>query len=439
MSFDDIIISSPIWITAFFAVIITGIYFDPNLVYLFANTLSYAVLKLLVDTSPYWLPVFMGVVFWKAWMNYVRADYISKCTSVLLEIKLPQEIAKSPLAMETVLMSLYQTGMETTFIDRNWKGQVRAVFSLEIVSIEGQVKFYIHTLKKFKTLIETNLHSHYQGIEVHEATDYSKSVYFDPKKIVVYTINYKKGMIDAYPIKTYTDYGIDKEQVDEENKIDPLNHVLEFFAAVPHGHQAWLQIVIRAHKGEQRKHGTWFEKTDRWKDEGKAEVEKIRAEAIPKDQIEEGVTKFPNPTKGQQERIAAIERCISKFAFDTGIRSIYFGPVKTFDGSNISSMRAILRSFSDPHLNNIKPVGGMDRFDYPWEDFRDIRKNIIRRNAFDAYKRRSFFFPPHIGESHVFNVEELATMFHLPGKVATTQNLNRIPSKKSDAPSNLPI
>ena len=37
------------------------------------------------------------------------------------------------------------------------------------------------------------------------------------------------------------------------------------------------------------------------------------------------------------------------------------------------------------------------------------------------------------------NGEELATLYHLPGAVATTPTLTRIPSKKSEAPANLPV
>ena len=38
----------------------------------------------------------------------------------------------------------------------------------------------------------------------------------------------------------------------------------------------------------------------------------------------------------------------------------------------------------------------------------------------------------------VMTTEELATMFHLPGKVAVTPTLGRIPSTRGEAPPNLP-
>jgi hypothetical protein len=39
----------------------------------------------------------------------------------------------------------------------------------------------------------------------------------------------------------------------------------------------------------------------------------------------------------------------------------------------------------------------------------------------------------------ILNTEELATIFHFPGQVAGTPTLERVPSKKAEAPSNLPI
>jgi hypothetical protein len=39
----------------------------------------------------------------------------------------------------------------------------------------------------------------------------------------------------------------------------------------------------------------------------------------------------------------------------------------------------------------------------------------------------------------VLSTEELATLYHFPGAIAATPSINRIPSKKSEAPANLPI
>src|SRR3989344_1782061 len=57
-------------------------------------------------------------------------------------------------------------------------------------------------------------------------------------------------------------------------------------------------------------------------------------------------------------------------------------------------MNALL---TDGEKKEIKGAGGrgMVRWDYPWEDFRGIRKAIMKRNLFFFYKHRAYFFVPY--------------------------------------------
>ena len=86
-----------------------------------------------------------------------------------------------------------------------------------------------------------------------------------------------------------------------------------------------------------------------------------------------------------------------------------------------------------------KEVKWNEFFDYPWEDFRNIRKDYMKRKILAAYKNRSFFHPPYKKKHFVMSSEELATIFHLPGKAVETSSLNRVVSRKAEAPANLPI
>ena len=99
-------------------------------------------INLLIDFAPFWVPLILGIIFFKVWMSYIRYDFVLKSGSVLLEIKIPKETFKSPLAMEIFFTSLYQTG-SATFSELYWIGKVRPWFSLELASIGGQVKFFI--------------------------------------------------------------------------------------------------------------------------------------------------------------------------------------------------------------------------------------------------------------------------------------------------------
>jgi hypothetical protein len=89
-------------------------------------------------------------------------------------------------------------------------------------------------------------------------------------------------------------------------------------------------------------------------------------------------------------------------------------------------------------LNGFKP-GYYTAFDYPWEDFREIRLNRRKWRMFDAYRRRQYFYPPYKRPHFVLSAEEVATIYHFPGMVAATPTLPHIESKKGEPPVNLPI
>src|SRR3989338_8026225 len=87
-----------------------------------------------------WGPLVAVWLAQKLWLDYVRLDFIRKNYEfILLEIKLPRTIDKTPMAMELVLQALHQGGTYNWY-DKWWLGKVRPWFSLEIVSIEGEVR-----------------------------------------------------------------------------------------------------------------------------------------------------------------------------------------------------------------------------------------------------------------------------------------------------------
>jgi gas vesicle protein len=248
---------------------------------------------------------------------------------------------------------------------------------------------------------------------------------------------------EAYPIRTYVDFGLDKDPK-EEFKVDPLVPFLELLGSIGPNQQLWMQIMVQAHK-KVREPGHLFKKYDAWKEGAQKEVNKILMRdketkvAGVRDE-ETGFTKMPSISKGEQEVVEAIERSLTKQAFDAGIRVVYLAEKDFFNGANIGSIIGSFKQFTSENLNGFK-MGGpwLNNFEYPWQDYRDIRKNRLSKWVIMAYKRRSFFHPPFDGKPLVLNSEELATLFHFPGAVASTPTLERIPSKKSEAPANLPI
>jgi len=225
----------------------------------------------LLDISQYilgsiyvWLPIVLVFTFWQVWVYYVRAYYIANVKWTLLEVKLPREIAKTPKAMEIALHALHQT-RDGSLTVKYWEGFQRAWFSLEIASFEGEIHFFIRTQSFFRRLVESQIYAQYPGVELVEVDDYTESAsYGKPgSDLQLFGTEFTFTKEDAYPIKTYVDFGM-VENLEEEQKVDPITHFLEFMGSIGPGEQIWFQVLARATKDRFLKPGTWFKKED-WK------------------------------------------------------------------------------------------------------------------------------------------------------------------------------
>lgn len=391
------------------------------------------ILYFLFISSPIFIVLFIGAITWYTWLEYTKAKFRAKNKRILLEIKVPQNIEKSPLAMELALMGMYITGREGTFFDRNIKGKSRPYFSLEITSFAGEIHFYIWTEMDLKDMIESQIYAQYPNVEILEVSDYTKDIVFDPTKNNVWGAEFIKTASDVIPIKTYIDYGMDKDQ-EEEYRIDPITATLELLGSLKADQQIWIQFIIRAHKKERTviDKKTGKKKKVDWTHFAEEEKKKIL------DKLK-GDEKTParRATKGEEAVISAIERNVSKLAFDTGIRVVYFAQKDAYKQIVASGLNGVFKQYNAFNLNSFKPNNATS-FDYPWQDFRDMRLNKRRIKMLNYYKKRKFFGVSGRGV-FAMSIEELATMYHFPGSSVTTPTFSRIMSKKSEPPANLPI
>jgi hypothetical protein len=393
-------------------------------------------------------PFALGKEFFHKWTKYVRAKWESGQKKIVLELQIPKGEAKSPLAMELFITALHQTSGEGTWYDKYVLGKTRGWFSLELVSFEGSIHFFICTRERWKMWIESQLYAQFPDIEIRTVDDYVKKVNFNLDEYDMFAADYVKANASHLPIKTYTSFGLEKDP-EEEFKVDPITPLLEHLASLGRGEQFWLQIGVRAHKKEIKKPDAWFEKVD-WKHAGEADIKKLmKRDEKPKEG--EVVIKDLSMTKGEKEKVEAIERSLSKLAFDTVIRGVYIGKKENFNGATGGTFAGLMRPFNTAHLNSFKPVNTVD-FDYPWQDYNKFKESKNKLNHFKVYKERQFFFPDYFPsqnyfiipskykvEPFVMTTEELATIYHFPGDVARTPSLSRVVAKKAEPPANLPI
>jgi hypothetical protein len=382
----------------------------------------------------------LGVWSWRLWVKYVNLLFVTKIEWVNIEIRIPKELYKSPAAMELILINaFYQSGGTGNWYQKYWQGNVRMWFSLEIVSIEGALYFFIRTPKKFKGLIESQIYAQYPQAELMEVPDYTLEVARARTKEewsifgTEFVLDKKKN--EAFPIKTYIDYDMDKALVEEAQRIDPMSGTLEYMAAVGKNEHVWFQLLITPDTKRFPVEGSWFETMD-WRKKMLLDLEALKAKFKPKDKD----TPAPMVTKNDQEIINSLERAVNKFGFDCGIRVMYLAKKENFNANNIPGLMGMFRQYTTYHGNGFGPKNATG-FDYPWQDFTGARVKAKKEEMFEAYCARSYFQQPH-AEGRVpfiLNTEEIATIYHFPGSVLETPTFKRIDSKKSEPPQNLPI
>jgi len=411
------------------------------------NIVAFA-LSMALFLAPLWLPILLLGSIWPLWVAWRRSEFIATQKFIVLEIKPPRTIIKTPLAMEAVLAGMFLTGGEATWYKKYVLGSIRPSWSLEIASLEGRVHFYIWMREGLRRLFEAHMYAQYPGVHIVEAPDYTRLISGTNEEWGIWGCDYKKtSEKDSLPIKTYVEYGLDKVQKEPE-QVDPFANLIEFMSSIGKDEYLWVQFIFRAHKGEKYRKKNKAGKPYTWKDEAEETIQEIRDKT--RDTYTDPATGesrpgFPNPTRGQMDRMAAIERNVSKQAFDVGGRSIYFAQPHSFVGSTISGMIGLFKQFSSEGWNGVAPTAWMMQFDdYPWEIGVDRLKNKVRCGLVEAYRRRQFFYPPFspFGTPEkkvmVMSTEELATVFHIPSRAIETPGLERIQSATSEAPANLP-
>ncbi len=399
-------------------------------------------------------PFVLAISATSAFTDYRRSQYFLSLKYVLLEINVPKESVKTPLAMEVLLSVFNQVGGEATFWDRIIKGKTRPWFSLEIAAIDGQIHFFIWTREEFSRLIEQQVYAEYPGAIVNKVEDYTKKVEYDPKDKKLLCVEYTLGGDNAesiYPIRTYNDFNLQDEKVESELRVDPLNFLLEFLSQTQPGEQFWIQFVIRAHKGSDPdwskrnwlSPSTWGKKKDDWSSAAVKEIAKIKEEMVKKaDKKKDPDAKdqIMVATKGQADRIAGIERKISKIAFDVGVRTIYLADKDKANKAAKGIAMALLKPYDTSAKNYFFPQDKAS-FKYPWEDFAGVREEERRGESFLSFQKRAFFFFPKRSYSKtiILNIEELATLYHFPSTSVLAPAVSKIMSKHSEPPPNLPI
>jgi len=371
----------------------------------------------LILPAPLW---FIFKPMWSKWAAGKR--WVEVYKPVLLKIKIPKNQQASTKAMESTLAGLWGAiGTVKTVFDQEIDGNFQDYFSLEIASQEGDVGFYIFTSEKMRPLAERAFYAHFPDIEIVEAEDYTKSV---PETIPDKQWDMWAGKLflkkDQFrPIRTYPSF----EDTETGEIVDPLANFLEILGSLGPGEHGWVQIQATPLPQDKR-------------DEGYKVIEEILA----KYNIGEGAQVDPSDPgqfakllpPPEMDMIKAINSKIGKPAFTCQVLFAYIARREVFVPSTAHSISGAFVQTESGNLNYLT----LDKY-YSTSAYyigAKMRKAISQRRILDLFREREFQ-----GVTSIFNVEELATLFHFPTISMKVPSLPRMDSRRASAPSNLPV
>ncbi|MBI2450016.1 MAG: hypothetical protein HYV47_00610 [Candidatus Nealsonbacteria bacterium] len=424
----------------------------------------------------WWVP--MPFVLWRPFLFFWRwwrmETWMFAQKKVLLEIKMPKEVLKPLKAMEQVFSAIWGNTFDPPDWYEYWfEGKDLDSVQLEMVSLGGEPHLFVRCSEGRRNAIEASIYSQYPEAEILQADDYIKYVPQDlpNKDWEMWGTDYILQKSDVFPIKTYSKFFEEQESIDEEKRVDPLATLLEGMAKLGPGEQLWIQIAASPVLSvtDIKAGGTYdFVK------EGRKVADKLaKREAAPKQKpilteiFEEVVYgKAPGPeekkveifpaelrlTPGEKDVVEAVENKVAKRCFMCFARFIYLAKRDVYFGGAKAIPFGFFNQFATENLNSPRPYPQtltkikhyitFINLPIPISPFRLRRLFVRKRKLFFRYiKRFPPLFPKSSGKtSFILNTEELATIFHFPGRmVAPAPFVSRVESKRGEAPPGLPM
>lgn len=326
----------------------------------------------------------------------------------VLQILVPRENDKTPLAAEQMFASLHG-------ILRDSKKSLDIV-SFEIVStLEGGIRFYAVVPRHLAEFVEGQIYAQYPNADIRRVQDYTSNKREVQTFVSTGIIELDKSFI--FPIKTFRNF-----------EVDPLAAVTSAISDLKAGEESWVQFNLRPvanyWQEESKKYITEVK-------EGKSGVSTIGEmvlkfiQAVSKSLQTSSTNKGSTPKEvvklapGAQEELTQIETKMLKLGFEVGIRIITKSPDQIRSEQILRDLVASFKQFTTAHLNS----------------FVHSEPTQTPVEIYDEYIKRKLIAEPE----DILNIEELASVYHLPNVSVETPNIQWSRARKAEPPMDLPL
>lgn len=316
--------------------------------------------------------------------------------SVLL-LQVPRTNEKKELAAEQMLASLHGLllSSQATFLGSK---STRERVSFEIAVKAKRIGFYVWVPQYLKSFVEEQIYAQYPTVHISEVPDYTITDVHAEN--VALCTELKLTANEALPVKTFPSF-----------EVDPLAAITATLAQFEVNEEAWMQVVVRPALDN------WYKKSESYAASirgGKTSTKGLfKALWAPP----ESDTSAPKLAEHESARANAAEEKSHKLAYEVVVRIVYRGANQPQARMRMQAITASFKQFNTTYLN------GFAQKTYTSSDY-DV----------DMYRRRAF---PKRG--FVLNIEEVASLYHLPHTNVETPNILWASAKTAEPPATLPI
>jgi Type IV secretion-system coupling protein DNA-binding domain len=359
-----------------------------------------------------WLPIVL-VLAYLTWRNYRKLDVAKvPIESDLLILEIPKANDKSELAAEQLFASLH--GIFRDKDELKFNNGVQEHLSFEIASVNGQIRFYAWVPRTLRSFVEGQIYSQYPTVQIREADeDY---VAHEGTHSVVYSSEITLTDNEMLPIKTFQSF-----------EVDPLAGITGTLAKLEStGEEVWIQILARPIADD------WHKRSDKWVSDvkkGKSSTSLSGGlslkwlaglfEALwrPPEEGKDGKPVVKELSERDKTRLSEAEKKATKLGYEVKIRLAYLGESSTNGRLRMQAIVGTFKQFNSTNLNGFKMSAGS-----------------FKKEDLSQYRTRSFN-----DHGYILNIEELASVFHLPHTNVETPNIVWASSKTAEPPAKLPL
>ncbi len=354
-----------------------------------------------------WVPIVLVLGF-LTWRNWRKVELVNEVESDLLILEIPKTNDKQELAAEQLFASLHGILRDRAELRSN--GGVQEHLSFEIASVSGQIRFYAWVPKTLRSFVESQIYSQYPTVQILDAEeDY---VSHERDHSVFHTAEITLTDSEVLPIKTFQSF-----------EVDPLAGITGTLAKLESGEEIWVQILVKPiadewHKSSERWISSVRNGTQQLSKGGMSWLNGVLAALWKPPEEGKGGTSAPKElSERDKTRISEAEKKATKLGYRVKVRLAYLGNNQTTARQRMQAIVGTFKQYNSTNLNGFKVTGAS----FKKEDLSKYRQRLFGRG------------------SYILNIEELASVFHLPHTNVETPNIVWASSKTAEPPAKLPI